>query len=98
MPRRSPNVVVLSREERRVLEAAARKYTLPYYQVTRAHMILLAADGTANDEIARRLNTRREGVSKWRKRFVQQRIPGLEERPRSGRPRAKPPAPPPRKR
>lgn len=98
MPRRSPNVVVLSREERRVLEAAARKYTLPYYRVTRAQMILLAAAGTANDEIARRLNTRREVVSKWRKRFVQQRIPGLEERPRSGRPCAKPPAPPPRKR
>jgi hypothetical protein len=98
MPRRSPNVVVLSREERRALEAAARKYTLPYFRVMRAQMILLAAEGTANDEIARRLNTRREVVSKWRKRFVQQRIPGLEERPRSGRPRANPPAPPRRKR
>ncbi len=87
MPRKSPNVVVLTPGERRLLEATSRAYTLPYFQVTRAQMILLAAEGMANDEIAGRLNTRREVVSKWRKRFVQQRIAGLEERPRPGRPR-----------
>jgi hypothetical protein len=34
------------------------------------------------------LNTRREVVSMWRKRFFEERLPGIEERPRSGRPRA----------
>lgn len=89
MPRASPFTVTLSRVERRQLEATARAYTLPYYQVTRAQMILMAAEGVANDQIARRLNTRREIVSKWRKRFVQERIAGLAERPRTGRPRKK---------
>jgi DNA-binding NarL/FixJ family response regulator len=44
-------------------------YTLPYRDVFRAQIVLLAADGLRNDEIARRLNTRREVVSLWRKRF-----------------------------
>ena len=50
-------------------------------------MILLAADGLANKDIAARLNTRREVVSQWRKRFFNERLEGLEERSRSGRPR-----------
>ena len=51
---------------------------------------LLAADGIDNDEIARRLQTRREVVWLWRKRFYENRLSGLEERPRPGRPRAFP--------
>jgi transposase len=54
-------------------------------------MVLLAAKGMENKEIAARLNTRREVVSLWRKRFFEKRLEGLEERPRSGRPRAFPP-------
>jgi hypothetical protein len=49
----------------------ATRYTLPYFQVIRAKMILLAAQGLGNDEIAARLNTRREVVSMWRKRFFE---------------------------
>ncbi|HUU61451.1 MAG TPA: helix-turn-helix domain-containing protein [Acidimicrobiia bacterium] len=52
----------------------------------RAKMVLLAAEGLSNDEIARRLDARREVVSKWRKRFFEERVEGLEERPRRGRP------------
>jgi transposase len=48
--------------------------------------VLLAAEGVDNDEIAARLNTRREVVSKWRKRFFEEGLAGLEERPRRGRP------------
>ena len=55
-------------------------------------MILLAAQGLPNLEIARRLQTRCEVVCLWRKRFFEQRMEGLEERPRPGRPRALPPA------
>jgi transposase len=54
--------------------------------VIRAKIVLMAAAGLNNDEIAARLDTRREVVSKWRKRFYQQRLAGLEERPRAGRP------------
>jgi len=86
MPRRSPYVVRLSAEQRRELEARARRYTLPYRDVVRAKIVLMAADGYDNDEIALRLDTRREIVSKWRKRFFEQGLPGLEERPRGGRP------------
>ena len=91
MPRASPYVITLSREERRVLESRSRQYTLPYFQVVRALMILLAAEGHANDAIAGALSVGRDVVSLWRKRFFDERLAGLEERPRSGRPRAFPP-------
>jgi len=74
-----------------VLRQRAKKYTLRYFQVMRAQMILLAADGLENDEIAARLNTSRQAVSRWRKRFFYERLAGLEERSRPGRPRAFPP-------
>jgi Winged helix-turn helix len=91
MPRRSPYRIVLARDEARELARRAAKYTLPYYQVVRAKMILLAAQGWSNDEIASTLHTRREIVSLWRKRFFQERLAGLEDQARPGRPRAFPP-------
>lgn len=91
MPRTSPYVVELSAEERRVLEARARKYTLPYRDVVRAQIVLMAAAGMRNNEIAARLNTRREVVWQWRKRFCEEGLQGLEERPRRGRPAVFPP-------
>ena len=91
MPRKSPYVIVLSEEERIELTARASKYTLPYFAVLRAKMILLAAQGLSNDEIANRLDTPRKVVSMWRKRFFEERLPGLEERPRPGRPPIFPP-------
>ena len=91
MPRKSPFTITLRAEERRHLTECARKYTLPYFNVVRAKMILLAAEGLGNDEIAARLDIGRDVVSQWRKRFFEQRLPGLEELPRSGRPRVFPP-------
>ncbi len=91
MPRISPFRITLSAVERRVLAERARKYTLPYFNVVRAKMILLAAEGLGNDEIAARLDVGRDVVSQWRRRFFEHRLPGLEERLRSGRPRAFPP-------
>lgn len=91
MPRKSPFQIHLAKEERRLLSARARKYTLPYFVVLRAKMILLAAKGLRNDVIAQRLDVGRDVVSQWRKRFFEMRIPGLEERQRSGRPRVFPP-------
>ncbi|MGH2381556.1 MAG: helix-turn-helix domain-containing protein [Candidatus Limnocylindria bacterium] len=45
-----------------------------------------AAAGLDNDVIAARLNTRREVVSKWRRRFFEEGLAGLDERPRRSRP------------
>jgi hypothetical protein len=91
MPRRSPFKITLSHAEELELSRRAAKYTLPYFQVLRAKMILHAAEGLSNDQIARRLDTRREVVSLWRKRFFTERLAGLEELPRPGRPRSFPP-------
>lgn len=91
MPRSSPYEIRLSGDERAILEARARKYTLPYREVFRAQLVLLAARGLRNDQIAQRLNTSRDVVSIWRKRFFEERLAGLEERPRRGRPDVFPP-------
>ena len=85
MPRHSPFVVTLSGSERVALEARARKYTSSYRDVIRAKIVLLAAQGPANDVIAARLDAPRQIVSKWRKRFCEHRLPGLDEQPRGGR-------------
>lgn len=91
MTRKSPYVLDLTAEQRRELEARTRRYTLPYREVVRAKIVLMAAAGLDNDEIAARLDTRREIVSKWRKRFFEQGLAGLDERPRGGRPPVFPP-------
>ena len=91
MPRTSPFRILLSKDEMVELIRRANKYTLPYFQVIRAKMILLAHQGLSNDEIADRLATRREIVSMWRKRFFEQRLRGLDDRARPGRPRVFPP-------
>src|SRR6516162_10127516 len=85
MPRPSPFEMHLSSKERQVLESIARKYTSPYCDVIRANIILLADEGLSNDVIASRLDTPRQIVSKWRKRFSLARLPGLEAWPRGGR-------------
>lgn len=92
MPRSSPYVITLTPGERRVLEARARRYTLPYRDVVRAKVVLLAAEGFENKEIGERLDMPRPVVSKWRKRFFRERLDGLEDRSRRGRPPAFPPS------
>jgi hypothetical protein len=91
LPRSSPYEISLSPAESAELHRQAGKYTLPYFQVQRAKMILYAADGMSNDKIAACLDTRREVVSLWRKRFFTDRLAGLEEHARPGRPRTFPP-------
>lgn len=86
MPRRSPFTIMLTDKEQRALESIARKYTSPYIDVLRAKIVLYAARGLENKEIAERLDTPRQIVCKWRKRFFEQRLKGLAELPRRGRP------------
>lgn len=86
MPRHSPFRIQLTRDERRELETRVRRYTSPYRDVIRAKLVLLAAEGLSNDVIAARLDTPRQIISKWRHRFFDQRLAGLDEEPRGGRP------------
>lgn len=84
MPRHSPYSVSLSPDERRELEKRARKYTSSYQSVIRAKIVLLASEGWRNDQIAARLDTPRQIVSKWRKRFFEHGLLGLEDVSRGG--------------
>jgi hypothetical protein len=54
-------------------------------------MILYAAEGQPTAEIARRLETAPRVVGRWRKRFFEERLAGLEDRERAGPPRRFPP-------
>ena len=91
MPRKSPFTIELSPGERMALKSTSRRYSAPYREVVRARIVLLAAGGAENVEIARRLELPVQVVSKWRKRFFEERLAGLAERPRTGRPPAFPP-------
>lgn len=82
----SPYRIELSKEQRAILAERARAHTAPYWEVARARIVLLAAEGFPNKEIARRLVTSPQTVPKWRKRFYEEGLDGLEYRPRSGRP------------
>lgn len=79
--------IVLSGEERRELEHVAACYTRPHKEVQRAKLVLYAADGMANVEIGQRLDMSPIVVGRWRRRFHEQRLHGLKDRPRAGRPR-----------
>jgi hypothetical protein len=91
MPRRSPFIIDLSPQERSILERRAARYTAPYREVVRAKVILMAAQGYENKFIAASLSLPVQVVSKWRKRFFEERLEGLEERSRRGRPAVFPP-------
>jgi Homeodomain-like domain len=91
MPGRSPHEVVLSEDERAELVHRAACYTRPHREVQRARLVLLAAEGRTNTEIGERLGMSREAVGRWRRRFCERRLDGLEDLERTGRPRRFPP-------
>jgi hypothetical protein len=78
----------LSETEQRELRRRAGQYTRPYREVIRAKIVLLAAVGLGDQEIAERLDCTDRTAAKWRRRFAAEGIAGLEERPRPGRPRS----------
>jgi hypothetical protein len=86
MPRESPYPIVLTDNEAQWLQRVAGCYTSPYCDVVRAKIVLLAATGMRNDDIGARLDLPRQIVSKWRKRFYYERLDGLHDRPRTGKP------------
>ena len=78
--------IVLSEEERKQLEAMRKRPRAENRYAERARIILSAAQGWSNKEIARALNTREARVSKWRVRFEREGLSGLHDDFRAGRP------------
>jgi transposase len=87
--RRGPQAVgvVLRDAERRTLEGWARRRTSAQALALRARIVLGAAAGQSNTELAERLGVTRMTVAKWRGRFVRDRVDGLLDEKRPGRPR-----------
>ena len=67
----------VSAEQRDELEVMAGSSVLPHRQVIQAKGLLLAAEGVANEEIARRCATTPDTVRRWRRRFVEQGVSGV---------------------
>lgn len=84
---RVAGAVVLSEEERRFLEGQVRRLKAPRSLSDRCRMILLCAEGLPSKEVAKQLDVHEHTVGKWRRRFVQDRIEGLTDEYRPGRPR-----------
>ena len=80
--------LLLSPEESNQLRAVAASRTLPHGLVRRARIILLSASGMSNQAIAARLHLNPVTVGYWRRRFLQQGLPGLHGELRPGRPRS----------
>ena len=76
--------ILLTADERTTLEQWSRSHTTQKRYAFRADLVLLASAGLESQAIAKRLQTRSATVSKWRGRFSQHRIAGLQDRARSG--------------
>lgn len=80
--------IALSDQEHEQLSSIVRSRSLPHGLVTRAQIVLMAAEGVTNNEIADILGLSAQSVCKWRQRYVQQGISGLHDELRPGRPRS----------
>src|SRR5712691_5105245 len=79
--------VVLSEEERETLERWARRPKSAQALALRCRIVLAAAAGETNTAIAGRLGCNPSTVGKWRRRFAERRLEGLQDEPRPGKPR-----------
>jgi len=82
----SPVLIILTDRDRAELEVLARARKAPLRTVQRAWIVLAAADGQHNAQIARGLGVHVDTVRTWRGRYAGQGMTGLADRPRSGRP------------
>ena len=80
-------VLVLSDEERWYLEYQARRRRVARLISDRCRMILRCADGLTNKAVAAEIGVHEHTVGKWRRHFLKERIDGLSDEPRPGRPR-----------
>ncbi|TLS47752.1 GntR family transcriptional regulator [Streptomyces montanus] len=83
---RPRNTVVLTEDERVALLMWTRSRTCSQARALRAQIVLACEDEPTNTAVARRLGVSRDMVGKWRARFLAERLDGLDEQPRPGRP------------
>jgi transposase len=79
--------LLLTDEERETLRTWTRQPKCPQALALRARVVLLCADGLSNTETAAELHITIQTVGKWRHRFIDKRLDGLFDEPRSGTPR-----------
>ena len=84
----SPFIISLTILDESVLRARARSSRSAHRDVIRARIVLGAAEGASNAEIAAAVGVHVDTVRKWRRRFADAGLPGLDDRPRTGRRRA----------
>lgn len=80
--------IILSDQEHEQLTSIVRSRSLPHGLVTRAQIVLMAAEGVISNEIAKKVGLSAQSVCKWRQRYLQQGISGLHDELRPGRPRS----------
>ncbi len=80
--------IKLSKEEFEQLNSISHSRSLPHGLVNRARIVLMAAKGLTNREIAKQVHLSPQMVCKWRKRYLRQGLSGLHDELRSGRPRS----------
>jgi transposase len=78
--------LVITQQERAELQRRVRAHTTPQRAAKRARVVLLAADGVPNRQIAPIVGMNQHTVAHWRRRFAGERLAGLEDRQRPGRP------------
>ncbi len=81
------NSLTISGDDKAVLESWLRAGKTEQRYRDRAKIILELHNGKSNKAVSAQLNTREATVSKWRKRFQENGIIGLQDKPRSGKPK-----------
>jgi transposase len=84
---RAAATIELSEEEERALRSVLRTPSASQQQALRARIVLRAAEGVSNTQIAREVGVSLPTVGLWRRNFCERRLEGLRDAPRSGRPR-----------
>src|SRR4051812_17523989 len=79
--------LVLSETERAELSSLVARRNTAQALALRARIVLACAGGGQNKVVAARLGLDRQTVGKWRRRFLEHRLDGLRDEPRSGTPR-----------
>jgi transposase len=90
MPRPFASRIALTDEQRQQLEGLLRARSTPQALVFRCRIVLRAAgdDNPPNHQIADEFDCDRHTIGQWRERFVANGLAGLQDAPRSGRPRS----------
>jgi hypothetical protein len=90
MPRPFASAVDLSAEQRETLDSLVRARSTPQAMVFRCRIVLMASqpEQPTNQQVADALDCDRHTVGLWRERYVAHGLTGLQDAPRSGRPRS----------